>query len=230
MDNRFYYAPGLDVERVALDLENMFVAQGYQVQHFGNKQQITVQFKQGSDLEALIGLQAALTLTLFSYPDGVAAVVGQQQWVDKAVVGAVGMFLFWPLLITAGAGVLRQTQIESQLLNSLDVVMRQQRSDVRTGPVPPQYMSHMQQQQAAPPPPFSGPWQQQACGAPYPSQPASFPCPNCKGINEVGDAYCSYCGKPLTPQKKTCPECKAQLKPDATFCPKCGTQVPASSS
>src|SRR5436305_14295576 len=143
VDNRFYYAPGLDVERVALDLENMFIAQGYQAQHFGNKKQMTVQFKQGGDLEALIGLQAALTLTLFSYPDGVAAVVGQQQWVDKAVVGAVGMF-FWPLLITAGAGVIRQTQLESQLLNSLDIVMRHQKSDVRTGPVPPQYMAQMQ--------------------------------------------------------------------------------------
>lgn len=228
MDNRFYYAPGLNVERVALDLENMFIAQGYQAQHFGNKQQMTVQFKQGSDLEALIGLQAALTLTLFSYPDGVAAVVGQQQWVDKAVVGAVGMFFLWPLLITAGAGVLRQTQLESQLLNSLDIVMRQQRPDVRMGPVPPQYMSQMQQQ--ASPPPFSGgaPWQQPD-GAPYPSYPAQFPCPNCKGINEVGDSFCSYCGKPLTPQKRVCPECKAQLKPDATFCPKCGTSVPASS-
>jgi RNA polymerase subunit RPABC4/transcription elongation factor Spt4 len=227
VDNRFYYAPGLDVERVVIELENMFVAQGYQVQHFGNKQQMTVQFKQGSDLEALIGLQAALTLTLFSYPDGVAAVVGQQQWVDKAVVGAVGIFLFWPLMITAGAGVLRQAQIESQLLNSLDIVMRHQKSDVQMGPVPPQYMSQMQQQ-ATPPPSFFGgvpPWQQPG-GAP---QAAQFPCPNCKGLNEVGDSYCSYCGKPLTAQKKICPECKAELKPDAAFCPRCGTQVPASS-
>jgi hypothetical protein len=226
VDNRFYYAPGLDVERIALELENMFIAQGYQAQHFGNKQQTTVQFKQGSDLEALIGLQAALTLTLFSYPDGVAAVVGQQQWVDKAVMGAVGIFFFWPLMITAGAGVLRQTQLESQLLNSLDIVMRHQKSDVRMGPVPPQYMSQMQQ--SASPFPFSNnvpPWQQPDA-APYPAQ---FPCPNCKGLNEVGDAYCSYCGKPLTAQKKICPECKAELKPDAAFCPRCGTQVPASS-
>lgn len=225
MDNRFYSAPGLDIERVALDLEGMFVAQGYQAQHFGNKKQMTVQFKQGGDLEALIGLQAALTLTLISYPDGVAAVVGQQQWIDKAVVGAVGMVLLWPLMITAGAGVIRQSQLESQLFNSLDMVMRQQRADIQTGPVPPQYMAQMQQQSA--PPPFSGmtpPWQQSA-----PAQPAQFPCPNCKGLNEVGDSYCSYCGTSLKTQQKVCRECKSPLKPDAVFCAKCGTEVAASS-
>lgn len=233
MDTHFYYAPGLDIERMAFDLEGMFIAQGYQAQHFGNKKQVVVQFKQGSDFEALIGMQAALTLTLSSFPEGVAATVGQQQWVDKAVVGAIGMFLFWPLMVTTGAGVIRQSQLESQLLSNVDLVARQQKPGVQPGPVPPHILSYMQQGQQTPPP-FQSPFQQaQQTPPPYYQQPwnapgarpVEAPCPNCKAMNEVGDAYCSHCGKSLAPQKRVCPECKSEVKPGADFCAKCGTSV-----
>src|SRR5438034_699506 len=104
MDTRFYRAPSLDIERIARDLEGLYISQDYQVQHFGNKDHMVVQLKMGSQLEAVIGMQAALTLTLQRFPRGVVATVGQQQWVDKAAAGAIGMLLLWPLAVTAGVG------------------------------------------------------------------------------------------------------------------------------
>lgn len=221
MDTRFYQAQGLDVERVAHDLAGILTAQGHQVQQFGNKDQMVVQLKQGSDLEAFIGLQAALTVTLQRAPSGMVAVIGQQQWADKAAIGAIGLFFFWPLIIPAGAGVIRQATLEGQVFSILDGVVLQQRPEAHIGAVPPEMQAQWQQQ--PPPPPFS-----QTAPGPQPGYaPPPFrgplQCANCQEINEVGDAYCSHCGKPLTPQKKRCPQCNAEVKANAAFCTQCGT-------
>jgi hypothetical protein len=44
MDTRFYQSPGLDIERIVFEIESMFLAQGYQMQHFGDKGHMVVQF------------------------------------------------------------------------------------------------------------------------------------------------------------------------------------------
>src|SRR3954447_10974163 len=122
MGTRFYQSQGLDIERIARDLEGCYLSQDYQVQHLGNKERMVVQVKMGNELEAVIGMQAALTVTLQRYPHGVVATVGQQQWIDKAAAGAIGMLLLWPLAITAGVGVIRQAGLESQVFSMLDSV------------------------------------------------------------------------------------------------------------
>ncbi|HZR40660.1 MAG TPA: zinc ribbon domain-containing protein [Ktedonobacteraceae bacterium] len=221
MDTRFYQSPELDPERIAQEFASILLAQGNQVQHFGSKEHMVVQLRQGSDLEAFIGMQAALTITLQSVPGGMIAVVGQQQWADKAALGAIGVFFFWPLIATAGVGVIRQATLESQVLSTLDGVVLRQKPGTRVGPVPPEMQSQWQQQ---PPPPFSnapfGPGQQPQ----YTPMPG-IQCPNCQEINEMGDLYCSHCGKPLAQQKKHCPQCNAENKTNAAFCTQCGASL-----
>jgi len=212
VNTRFYQSPGLNIERIARDLEGCYLSQDYKVQHLGNKDHMVVQLKMGSDFEAVIGMQAALTITLQRYPRGVVATVGQQQWIDKAAAGAVGMLLLWPLMVTAGVGVIRQSGLESQVFSMLDSVVLRQRSDVKIGSVPPDVASEARQQ--APPWPAPG----QGSG--------SRGCANCGELYTAGDVYCSRCGKPLAPPKKYCPECKAEVKSNATFCTKCGMQFP----
>ena len=220
MDTRFYRAPDLNIERIARDLEGLYLSQDYQVQHFGNKDRMVVQLKMGSQLEAVIGMQAALTLTLQRFPRGVVATVGQQQWVDKAAAGAIGMLLLWPLAVTAGVGAIRQASLESQLFSMLDTVVLQQRTDVKIEAVPPDIESQARQQ--APPSPYESPasgQQSQHGGSPK--------CSNCGELYDAEDLYCSRCGKPLGSPKKQCPACKAEIKSNATFCTKCGTQIPS---
>src|SRR5437588_7091280 len=91
MDARFYNSNDLNIEQLATDLEKIFRGQGYQVQQIGNNEQMMVQLRKGSDFEALIGMQAALTVTLQRTSGGVMVAIGQQKWVDKAAVGAVGI-------------------------------------------------------------------------------------------------------------------------------------------
>lgn len=232
MDTRFYQSPYLDIGRIAQELENVFVAQGYQTQQFGDRRQMVVQLRKGSDLEAIIGMQAALTVTLQSAPDGVMAVVGQQQWIDKAAVGIVGLLLVWPLAVTTGLGVFRQVELENRVYNTLDGVVRRLRNDVKVGPIP-EHMQHQKQHEGIhipffeqTPPPWQANWQPNVPPQDQgPTAAGTLACPNCGESNEVGDTYCYRCGKPLAPQKQTCPQCHADVKANAAFCSKCGTPV-----
>src|SRR5713226_5480718 len=239
MDARFYNSEDIDIELLATNLENIYRAQGYQAQHIGNNNQVMVQLKKGSDFEALIGLQAALSVILQRSGGGLLAMIGQQKWMDKAAVGAVGIFfapVLWPLMITAGAGAIRQASLGNQVLNVVDGLVRQQYPNVRVGPVPVNIMPQIQQQWA--PPPFSSPTpvyvpstpqyvpssQNVTATSPAP-QRSKLRCPTCNTPYEEGDTFCSGCGRSLAPQKALCPNCKAEIKPGVAFCPKCGAST-----
>ncbi|GER90964.1 hypothetical protein KDW_51260 [Dictyobacter vulcani] len=225
MSTRFYQAPGLNIDRMVRDFENIFQAQGYQVQHFGNQGHMVVQLRKGGDLEAILGMQAALTVIFRGAPGGVVALVGEHHWENKAASGLVGMIFFWPLLFTTGAGVLRQAGLETQLFEALDAVALQQRSDVQMGPVPPHLEAQMQQQGPGPmpggPPPTST-YTPPRQGSSSAGQQGQKPCAHCQKLNDADDLYCSWCGKSLKPQTAYCPRCKAAMKSGAPFCSKCG--------
>lgn len=224
METRFYQAEGLDIERLATDLEHMFLSYGYQVQHFGNKEQMTEQMKKGGDFAAIVGMQSALTVTMQRSSSGVQAMIGQQKWVDKAVVGAVGFFaapVLWPLMITAGVGAIQQASLGNQVANALDVLVQQQNPNVQVGPIPPEMMPQCEQPRASQPPP----WRQWAFWGSPATPPNTVVCPKCQAVNDAGDSYCMRCGQALGPQKVLCPNCGAEAKPDAAFCTKCGTPV-----
>ncbi len=232
MDARFYNSEEIDIERLANDLENIYRVQGYQVQQVGTGNQVMVQLKKGGDLEALIGLQAALSVILQRTAGGVVAMIGQQKWVDKAAVGAVGLVaapILWPLMITAGAGAIRQASLGNQVLNAVDSLVRQQYPNVRLGPVPVQVMPMIQQQWAPPPPQYLPSPQVPQYIPPasnvvnaIPAAPAKLRCPDCNTPYEEGDTFCSGCGKSL---KTLCPNCKSEIKPGLSFCPKCGAST-----
>ena len=245
MDARFYNSEEIDLEKVVTDLENMFRAQGYETQQLGTKDQLMVQLKKGGDLAALVGLQTALTLTLQRTSGGVVAMIGQQKWIDKAAVGAVGLVaapfipFLWPLMITAGAGAIKQASLGNQVLNTVDALVRQQNPGIQVGPIPGTLMPQFQQYWSSPPPQYTQPQYVPptpvyAPQAPVytppvpvytPPAPAKPRCPSCNTPYEPGDTFCSGCGRALTPPKNLCPNCKAEIKPGIAFCPKCGANT-----
>src|SRR5229473_8282194 len=203
MDARFYNSEDIDIELLATNLENIYRAQGYQAQHIGNNNQVMVQLKKGSDFEALIGLQAALSVILQRSGGGLLAMIGQQKWMDKAAVGAIGIIaapVLWPLMITAGAGAIRQASLGNQVLNVVDGLVRQQRPEIQVGPVPVQIVPQLQQQYIPPPqytPPAYIPPPQYTPPAYTPpvvnALPSSAPaakqlrCPSCNTPYQSGD-------------------------------------------
>lgn len=138
MDSHFYNTKDVNIELVAQDVVKAFLAMGYQAQSMGDRNQVMVQLRKGSDLEALIGMQAALTLTIQRTSAGIVAMVGQQKWVDKAAVGAASMVIpvLWPLAITAGFGVMRQINLGNQVLSMVDGLVYQQAPNAQSGPAP----------------------------------------------------------------------------------------------
>lgn len=239
MDARFYNSEEIDIQRLANELENMYRAQNYQVQQIGNTDQIMVQLKKGSDFEAIIGLQAALTVIIQRSGGGILAMIGQQKWMDKAAVGAVGIIaapVLWPLMITAGAGAIRQASLGNQVLNAVDNLVRQQNPGIMIGPVPVQIMPQIQQRWAPPPPQYLPPGQSVVVSLPPPQPSVTYSppptssrtrmrCPSCNTPYEPGDTFCTGCGRSLVPPKTYCPNCNAEIKDNAAFCPKCGSSV-----
>jgi hypothetical protein len=139
MDARFYKGDTLNIERLASDLEQFYRGQGYMVQHIGNEDQMMIQLKKGGEFEAIVGMQAALTVTMQRNSGGVTVALGQQKWIDKAAVGAVGFAVpvLWPLLFTAGVGAVRQASLGNQVMTVIDGLLQQQ-SGVQAGPAPAQ--------------------------------------------------------------------------------------------
>ncbi|HLK58143.1 MAG TPA: zinc ribbon domain-containing protein [Chthonomonadaceae bacterium] len=235
METRYYQAQGIDILRLANELERLFMMQGSQVQHFGDKDQVTVQFKKGSDFAAIFGMQSALTLTMQHTPGGVMAVVGQQKWADKAAAGVVGMLVLWPLAFTAGAGAIQQAQLGGQVLQTLDMLVRQQISDAQIGPIPPGMMpgASPYPQQGTPNPYSPSMPPQQPVVPPMPPAANSVTCANCHTSNDQGSKFCKNCGQPLASpetQKVFCTNCGAEIQPNAAFCSQCGTAVSAKSA
>ncbi|GHO88778.1 FHA domain-containing protein [Dictyobacter formicarum] len=243
MDARFYNSDDIDVERLAIDISNVYIAQGYQAQHFGNRDQMLIQLKKGGDFEAIIGMQAAISLTIQRTAGGILAMIGRQRWVDKAAVGAVGLVAFpvlWPLALTAGAGALRQASLGNQALNIVDGLVRQQRPGIQAGPIPAYLVPQIQQQWGQPNQPqqqipYYIPSNTVVEEAPQPllqspmpapaASPAGLRCAHCNTPYEPGDTFCSGCGRALTAPKLYCSNCNSELKAGTSFCPKCGAST-----
>jgi hypothetical protein len=237
MDARFYNSEEIDIDRLASDLVQAYVAQGFRAQEVGGRDQIMVQLKKGGDFEAIIGMQAALTLTIQRTMGGVLAMIGQQRWIDKAAVGAVGIValpILWPLAVTAGVGAIRQASLTNQVLNMVDGLVRQQRPGLNAGPIPSYLLPQVQQQWGPPPsavvtpayvPPQIGSSQPSPQAALPPPAPRGLRCAHCNTPYEAGDTFCSGCGRPLTAPKAYCPNCNTELKAGLSFCPKCGAST-----
>lgn len=241
MDARFYNSEDIDIERLGNDLVQAYLAQGYKAQQMGGSDQVMVQLKKGGDFEAILGMQAALTVTIQRTTGGVLAQIGQQRWIDKAAVGAVGIAVLpvlWPLAVTAGVGAVRQASLANQVLNMVDGLVHQQRPGISAGPIPSYLLPHVQQQWGPPPsaeqpPAYLPPAPPPAPSLPAPkvvpsvpqSQPRGPRCTHCNTPYEPGDTFCSGCGRPLTAPKLYCPNCNSELKPGIAFCPKCGANT-----
>src|SRR5258708_40378896 len=94
-----------------------------------------VQLKKVDEFEAIVGMQADLTVTLQRNSGGISIAVGQQKWIDKAAVGVVGFAIpvLWPLLFTAGLWGIFPVGLVHPVLDVVDGVGRLQQPRVQAG-------------------------------------------------------------------------------------------------
>lgn len=138
METRFYQTQELDFQRIGQALVFEYQAHGYEVQQFGNSEQVTIQLRKESTLRSIVGFNKALGITLQHINGGTLVQVGVQDWMDQIVVGAVGLVVH-PLLVTAAIGAVTQNNVAHDVLRSIDNQVRQQQpyAQATMPPTPP---------------------------------------------------------------------------------------------
>ena len=138
MEALFYQTQDLDLTAIAQALVLEYQAKGYEAQHFGDMNNITVQLKQESTLRMITGFNKALGISLQRVPGGTFVAVGAQDWADQIAVGAVGLAIH-PLLITAAIGALQQYNALHEVLRSIDYQVRRQQPQAQVS-MPPSHL------------------------------------------------------------------------------------------
>jgi hypothetical protein len=135
METRFYRTQEITIPPIAQALVLEYLAKGYEAQHFSDVNQATVQLKKESTLRAITGFDKVLAISFQRVDGGLLVKVGAQDWVDQIAVGAVGLVLH-PLLITAAIGAMQQNTALHDVLNSIDLHIRQQQPQAQAGEPP----------------------------------------------------------------------------------------------
>ena len=151
-----------------------------------------IQAVQADTLRTLSGMKLATTVELNVNGTQLNVTLGEGQWADKLGAGAVGLFLLWPLAVTAGIGAYKQKKLPSEIF---EVVYR-----CTTGE----------------------PMGFQTAGVPVnvtPEAQAGMTCPQCHAPISANAKYCSVCGAKL---QTVCPNCGVPVKPGSKFCSECG--------
>jgi hypothetical protein len=78
---------------------------------------------QGASTSGLVrkalGLDMAVTVSVRAEGNELKVEIGQGKWLDKAAGAAIGWFIFWPALLTAGYGVYQQQHLYTEIMNQV---------------------------------------------------------------------------------------------------------------
>lgn len=187
------YPNNINIPAILQALKDHFMPQGYQTQSIGVSPHMIFQMAKTGALHSVTGTARAMTIQFDQKPDGTTVSLGEQKWMDKAAVGAVGLII-WPLFFTAAYGAWRQSGLPSEIWQVIDSNAYGSPYGPAQTQMPP-YPSatpptaQITQPYAAPSSPTSAdPYQQPIQGPKY--------CPDCGKKNE-GSKFCPNCGKQL---------------------------------
>jgi hypothetical protein len=114
------YQMALDIDRLGSELITHFSAKGYETQSFGNATEMMVQIRKAGILRKATGMDQALTVHMTRLGGATNVSLGQASWGTKAVGEAVGLFLVWPLMLTATYGAYEQAKLPSEIWATID--------------------------------------------------------------------------------------------------------------
>ncbi len=175
-ESRVFMLNGTDVQDIVTRLEGFFrFEKGMEVQSSETTEGCIMQASQPKDgWKTFSGMRLAITVQLAVTDDRLDVSVGEGQWSDKLGAGAVGLFIAWPLAITAGMGALKQKKLPSEVFQVIE-------NTIITGGRPVV---------------VTGAGQTVAAGMTV--------CPNCKEQVSAGSKFCNHCGTKLITKCPAC--------------------------
>lgn len=193
-ETRVFMLNGTQVQDIVTRLEGFFrTEKGMDVQSSQTTDGYVMQASQPKDgWKTLTGMRLAVTVQMAVAGDQLNVSIGEGQWSDKIGAGAIGLFVAWPLAITAGMGAYKQKKLPSEVFQVIE-------NTIMTGGQPVVVSSAGQtvadgmtlcpscKAQLAPGSKFCN-----RCGAKLGQK-----CPNCGAEITADSAFCSECGVKL---------------------------------
>lgn len=143
MLERTFWEAGIDVDRLADELVRWFRRRGFETQDFlEGPEAVVVQARRASWLRTISGMNLALTVRLTPHRDDLQVEIGAGEWTDKAIGGAIALFVpwAWPILFTTGIGLFQQGQLPQEVLDFIetyiDTQQRRRGREETTSPRP----------------------------------------------------------------------------------------------
>lgn len=175
-ETRVFMLNGTQVQDIVTRLEGFFRNEkGMDVQSSQTTDGYVMQASQPKDgWKTLTGMRLAVTVQMAVAGDQLNVSIGEGQWSDKIGAGAIGLFVAWPLAITAGMGVYKQKKLPSEVFQVIE-------NTLMTGGQPVV---------------VSGAGQTVADGMTL--------CPSCKAQLAPGSKFCNRCGAKLGQKCPNC--------------------------
>lgn len=176
-ETRIFQAQEINLNELADNLQDWYKSQDFTVQMLDvNGGGILIQTSKGGWRNA-VGMSSALNVVLRQNSSTLSVEVGAGKWLDKAAVGAVSLFVLWPLAVTTAWGAWRQSQLPKQTYEFIQKFIDMKGSA--------QYTSYAQSSSSQTSPTADSTGYFKFCPA----------CGNSVGEN---DRFCSKCGHTLT--------------------------------
>jgi hypothetical protein len=175
-ETRVFMLNGTQVQDIVTRLEGFFrTEKGMDVQSSQTTDGYVMQASQPKDgWKTLTGMRLAVTVQMAVAGDQLNVSIGEGQWSDKIGAGAIGLFVAWPLAITAGMGAYKQKKLPSEVFQVIE-------NTIMTGGQPVV---------------VSGAGQAVADGMTL--------CPSCKAQLAPGSKFCNRCGAKLGQKCPNC--------------------------
>ena len=175
-ETRVFMLNGTQVQDIVTRLEGFFrTEKGMDVQSSQTTDGYVMQASQPKDgWKTLTGMRLAVTVQMAVAGDQLNVSIGEGQWSDKIGAGAIGLFIAWPLAITAGMGAYKQKKLPDEIFAVIESCIMSGGKSIVVG------------------------------GAGSKVTEGMAVCPSCKAQIPAGSKFCNHCGAKLQNKCPNC--------------------------
>lgn len=192
-ESRVFMLNGVEPQTVVDRLENfLHNEKGMEVQSSPTAEGYVMQASQPENMwKTLTGMRLAITLQIVVTGEQMNVLIGEGQWTDKIGAGAIGLFVAWPLAITAGMGAFKQKKLPGEIFQVIQSCLLSKGATAPAGGAG---------SAAAAMKPCPGCGAMVTAGSKFCNQCGarlSSNCPACGAEIPAGSAFCPECGQKL---------------------------------